>query len=143
VERARRRRALREQAGRAAELEAELAQKDPPQNPDYAREFWISDPKGSVRVPVNRIEWIEAAKDYVLLHTQLRSHMLRATMSALEDRLDPEELARVHRSAFIRPSAVTELKKAGRSAEAVLASGAVVPVSLSYLANLERRLGLS
>ena len=42
---------------------------------------------GQRRVPIDTIDWIEAARDYVLLHTSMRSHLLRITMAALEERL--------------------------------------------------------
>ncbi len=54
---------------------------------------------GQRRVPLDAINWIEAAKDYVLLHTPTRSHMVRTTMGALEERLNGSRLMRVHRSA--------------------------------------------
>ena len=44
----------------------------------------------------DRLVWIEAAKDYALLHTAERSHMLRVTMGALEQDLDPARMVRVH-----------------------------------------------
>lgn len=64
--------------------------------------FWVRRPDCDVRVPVERIEWIEAAKDYVLLHTERRSYLYRAKMRELQAKLDPRELTRVHRSAFGR-----------------------------------------
>ena len=51
----------------------------------YHEEFWIPTSRGQIRVPVETIEWIEAAKDYALLHTVERSHMIRVTMAALEE----------------------------------------------------------
>jgi two-component system LytT family response regulator len=42
---------------------------------------------GQRRVPIETIDWVEAARDYVLLHTELRSYMLRITMAALEEKL--------------------------------------------------------
>ena len=110
--------------------------------PDYVTEFWVKGSQGAVRVPVSAVEWIEADKDYVLLHTGGRSHILRITMSALEARLDPATLARGHRSAFVRPQAVTALKRQGRTATLVLKSGAEVPVGPQYAAAFERQLGV-
>lgn len=143
VERARRRRTLRVLAGRAAEGDAPSPASEAGPTGRYDDAIWVAGARGSMRVPVATVEWIEAARDYVLLHTPTRSHMLRATMNALEDRLDPAELLRVHRSAFVRPAAVVELRRTPRSAEAVLASGGTAPVSLGYLRDLEKRLGLA
>ena len=77
--------------------------------------FWVPERHGQRRVPIETIDWIEAARDYVLLHTELRSHLLRITMAALEERLAGSPLLRVHRSAFVRPDRVVEVKRANRS----------------------------
>ena len=77
--------------------------------------FWVPERNGQRRVPIESIDWIEAARDYVLLHTQVRSHLLRITMAALEARLAGSPLLRVHRSAFVRPDRVVEVKRANRS----------------------------
>ena len=110
--------------------------------PDYTTEFWVKSGAGVVRVPIDAVEWIQADKDYVFLHTRGRSHMMRITMLALEQRLDPEALLRVHRSAFVRPEAVAEVKRVGRTPTLQLKSGATVPVGPQYLHGLEARLGL-
>ena len=39
--------------------------------------FWVPERNGQRRVPIESIDWIEAARDYVLLHTQVRSHLLQ------------------------------------------------------------------
>jgi DNA-binding LytR/AlgR family response regulator len=107
----------------------------------YDDAFWVPGPQGQVRVPVGAIEWIEAAKDYVLLHTSGgRSHMLRITMSALEKRLDPAALMRVHRSAFVRMEAVASVQPSGRVMTLVLRSGGAAPVGPQYAEEVRRRL---
>jgi DNA-binding LytR/AlgR family response regulator len=104
-----------------------------------AGDFWVQGRLGLERVPLKSIEWIEAAKDYVLLHTAQRSHILRATMAALEERLDPGELMRVHRSAFVRPEAVREFQPNGAGgAVLILADGVAVPVGPSYMPAAKR-----
>lgn len=100
----------------------------------YTREFWVTVREGQVRLDVDLIEWIEAAKDYVLLHTATRSYLHRMSMGALEDRLDPKALMRVHRSAFVRPSLVQRLERPGKgSLNLVLRDGAIVQVGPSYV----------
>ena len=93
-------------------------------------------------VPIDSIDWIEAARDYVLLHTDLRSHLLRITMAALEERLAGSQLVRVHRSAFVRPDRVEEVNREGRSLSLVLTGGAEVQVGPSYVAATKAALGL-
>lgn len=143
VERARRRRGMRDLATRVAELEAETSRREAPNRPAGQRfetEFWVQARDGVRRVLVADIEWIEAAKDYVILHTATRSHILRSTMAALEGALDPAQLLRVHRSAFVQPQAVTEIRREGRNSLLVLRDGATVPVGPNYVDALERAL---
>lgn len=143
VERARRRRELREQAERAGMLEAQVQtlRSSAAEARDEAA-FWVPERHGQRRVPLDAINWIEAARDYVLLHTEMRSHMLRTTMSALEEKLAGSGLIRVHRSAFIRPDRVTEVRRANRSISLILADGAEVQVGPSYAGMVDSALGL-
>jgi two-component system, LytTR family, response regulator len=106
----------------------------------YHREFWIPTTRGQIRVPVDTIEWIEAAKDYALLHTAERSHMIRITMSALEEALDPAEMMRVHRSAFVRPGSVRQISAIGRHMALILHSGASVRVGPRHWGEVRHRL---
>jgi two-component system, LytTR family, response regulator len=136
VERAKRRKHQRTLAGRA---EAAAA-------PDCAREdgLWVPTRAGAVFVPVETIDWIEAQRDYVMLHTATRSHILRISMRALEEKLDPAQLMRVHRSAFARPANIVELQRLGRTISAVvLRDGAIVQVGPNYSKAVAERLKLA
>jgi DNA-binding LytR/AlgR family response regulator len=142
VERARRRRQIRDQAARAGKLEEEVAslKTSAPTRDDSG--FWVPERDGHRRVPIEAIDWIEAARDYVLLHTQVRSHLLRTTMASLEEKLQGSPLLRVHRSAFVRPDKVAQVKRTGRSLCLVLEDGAEVQVGPSYIAGVKGALGL-
>lgn len=144
VNRARRRREMREQAEKSGKLSEEveaLKSRTGTRAADDAG-FWVPERNGHRWVPIDTIGWIEAARDYVLLHTDTRSHMLRATMSALEEKLQGSDLMRVHRSAFVRPSKVAEVRRANRSLTLVLDDGAHVQVGPSYADALTDMLGL-
>jgi DNA-binding LytR/AlgR family response regulator len=67
--------------------------------------------------------------------------LLRITMAALEERLARSPLLRVHRSAFVRPDRVTEVRRDGRSFTLVLADGAEVQVGPSYVAAARAAIG--
>lgn len=102
--------------------------------------FWVQGRQGLVRVAFEEVDWIEAAKDYVLLHTTVRSYILRTTMGAIETRVAPSALMRVHRSAFVRPGAVRSLQhSAAGGAALVLDGGAAVQVGPSYLPEVRKR----
>lgn len=106
--------------------------------------FWVNDRRGMVRVSFEDVDWIEAAKDYVLLHTKLRSYLLRATMAAIEELSDPSQFLRVHRSAFVRPASVEALAH-GPSGSAVLIvrDDVAVPIGPTYARDVEDRFGSS
>jgi len=139
VERAKRRRDLREAAARVT---TDAGGNDH-QTDENVSGLWVQVRDGHIRVPLAQIEWIEAAKDYVLLHTELRSHIHRTTMSALETALDPDQLLRVHRSAFVRPARVQKVERVGKGLIAlVLKDGVTVPVGPTYVKTVVKRLGL-
>jgi DNA-binding LytR/AlgR family response regulator len=140
VERAKRRKYLRAMAGRAEAMEAEAARPEPSPHEDG---LWAPTRAGAVFVPVETIDWIEAQRDYVMLHTATRSHIVRLSMRALEEKLDPAQLMRVHRSAFARPGNVVEVQRMGRTINAlVLGDGAIVPVGPNYARAVAGRLNL-
>ena len=136
LERARRRQGLRAAAARAEEAASAPLEED-------ADGFWVQVRSGFVRVALAEIDWIEAAKDYVLLHTATRSHIHRATMNALERKLNPAELIRVHRSAFVRPARVKEVQRLGKGLiSLVLDDGVNIAVGPSYVNAVTDRLAL-
>lgn len=110
----------------------------------YTHEIWVSVRGGQIRVGVDQIEWIEAAKDYVLLHTATRSYLHRISMNALEDMLNPAKLLRVHRSSFVRPDLVERIERPGRgSLNLFLRDGVMVQVGPSYVKDVLQRLRLN
>ncbi|MFJ6024319.1 LytR/AlgR family response regulator transcription factor [Brevundimonas sp. NPDC092305] len=103
--------------------------------------FWIQQARGTVWVAAETIDWIEAARDYVLLQTPTAAHILRSTMDALEQQLDPDMFLRVSRSAFVRTGAVRRLQRQGSSGSvAVLSNGAAVKVGGKFVRQAEARL---
>lgn len=60
-------------------------------------------------VPVESIDWIEAANNYVLLHCGSKQRLLGETMTSLEGRLDPAKFARVHRGRIVNVKKIVAL----------------------------------
>jgi two-component system LytT family response regulator len=140
VERAKRRKYLRAMAGRAEAMETAAPRPEPSPHEDG---LWVPTRAGALFVPVETIDWIEAQRDYVMLHTATRSHIVRLSMRALEEKLDPAQLMRVHRSAFARPGNVVEVQRMGRTINAlVLRDGAIVQVGPNYAKAVAERLNL-
>jgi two-component system LytT family response regulator len=87
------------------------------------------------------IEWIEADGDYVHLHTGPESHMLRSTLTEIEQRLKPEGFVRIHRSRLVNLDRVKEFRAVFQGESiVVLKSGARLNASQGCLRDLQERL---
>jgi two-component system LytT family response regulator len=81
-----------------------------PSAPRYARMLPIRSGRETVRLDVTTIDWIDAAGDYMCLHADGQTHVLRATMKELEEMLDPAVFQRVHRSTIVNLARVKSLR---------------------------------
>ena len=68
-----------------------------------------------LRVELRSIRWIDAAGDYMCIHTDGETPngntlILRATMRELEKQLDPNRFPRIHRSTIVNAARVVELR---------------------------------
>lgn len=61
----------------------------------------IKDGSSITFVPVRDIDWIDAAGDYMCVHVQGKTHIMRTTMKELEAKLDPTIFQRIHRSTIV------------------------------------------
>ncbi|MDX1568497.1 MAG: LytTR family DNA-binding domain-containing protein, partial [Longimicrobiales bacterium] len=99
--------------------------------------------RGRMRVvPVSDIDYISASGVYAELHVGSETHLIRTSLRALEEQLDPEEFFRIHRSEIVRLDRVELLlRESGGSYEVQLKSGKKLPVGRSRREELEHRLG--
>ena len=81
----------------------------------YPQRFLTKNGNTSSVVPVNDIEWIEAADYYVCLHAAGKKHLLRESIRALEAKLDANKFIRLHRSAIVNIDHVREIHRDGRT----------------------------
>src|SRR5262245_33273217 len=65
-----------------------------------------------VPLPVSAIVWIKAESDYARIHSGAKSYLVYRTLNDLEERLDPADFLRVHRSTIIRIDQIAEVKPA-------------------------------
>jgi len=93
-------------------------------------------------VAVDEIAWLEAADNYVVVHTAARSPLLRRTLSGLLHDLE-DCFVRTHRSAAVALAHVLEIRPLDKGdAEIVIRGGALVPCSRHYRERLRARLTL-
>jgi two-component system LytT family response regulator len=61
-------------------------------------------------LPVNDIRWIDAAGDYMCIHTPEETHVVRITMKKLEEKLDPQVFVRIHKSTLVNIHYIKSVK---------------------------------
>jgi two-component system LytT family response regulator len=95
-------------------------------------------------VRVADIDWIEAADYCAKLHVGGRRHVIRESMTSLEQRLDPRRFFRIHRSAIVNLDRVKEIEPFIRGDQVVvLSDGTKLKLSRGRREELETRLGQS
>lgn len=98
--------------------------------------------KQTALLDVADILWIEAADNYVRLHTAQGSHLSRRTMRDLEGVLDPSHFARIHRSTIVNLRHVRAIASQGDGDyDVLLDNGAKVTLARSYRQAFEARFG--
>jgi two-component system LytT family response regulator len=87
------------------------------------------------------IAWIEAEDYYVGIHAGGRRILARESLKTIEERLDPEVFARVHRSAIVNTRFIQAIEPvASGDQRLVLIDGTILRVSRTHRAALMRRL---
>jgi hypothetical protein len=106
-----------------------------------ARRFLARRGDRDVIVNVSDIAWVEAAGNYVVLHTAVGELKLRETLSAMERELRPWDFVRVHRSHLVNLDAVKEVQPWFHGdRRLVLMDGTLLNLSRRYRDNLRRRM---
>jgi two-component system LytT family response regulator len=126
-----------ELTGQELSLEEALAVSD--RGIRYPTRLAIRDGAETTCVDVDAIDWIDAAGDYMCVHSNGCTHVLRGTMKKLEDILNPDIFVRVHRSAIVNRHRVRSMRP-HRNGEYFLNLGGNTELKLSrkYKGNIER-----
>lgn len=69
----------------------------------------VQEDSRAIFVPVKEISWVEADRNYVLLHCGKKTHTLRSTLDALQSTLDRKLFVRINRGTLVRLDAIREL----------------------------------
>ncbi len=94
-------------------------------------------------IPVEDIHYLEAADDYVKIHTKEGSFLKNKTMNHFEQVLDAGHFVRTHRSYIVNVQQITRIDPYEKDNHlALLKSGAQVPVSKTGYSKLKSVLGL-
>lgn len=76
----------------------------------FPKRLAIQDGRQTNCVDVEAIDWVDAAGDYMCVHVDGETFVLRGTMKRLEQLLDPEIFVRVHRSAIVNRHRVRSMR---------------------------------
>jgi len=104
----------------------------------YVERFTVRAGSRITFVLADEIDWIEAVGDYAGLHVGSKNSLVRETLTALEQRLDPAKFVRIHRSAIVQVSRICELRTLpNRELRLRLTTGTDLKVSRTYRNRLD------
>jgi two-component system response regulator AlgR len=112
----------------------------------YFDELWVPHRSELLRIAVNEVHQIDAERDYVRLHVGGtdggRSYLLLQTIAGLEERLDPEQFIRIHRSTILRRDHIRGLRHDGLGVwSAELVNGEALRIGRTYLSRVKAMAG--
>jgi len=113
------------------------------QSPAQSQRIVIKDGSKIKIIPVHDVMYLEAADDYVKIHTKDGYFLKNKTMNHFEQVLDKSQFVRSHRSYIVNIQQITRIDPYEKDSHvAVLRSGVKVPVSRNGYGKLREVLGL-
>lgn len=77
--------------------------------PKYLKRIPVKSSRGTTLVLTEEIDWIGAAGHYLELHVGRETHLIREKLSTLEQKLDPVNFIRIHRSTIVNIDRIKSL----------------------------------
>jgi two-component system, LytTR family, response regulator len=134
-------RRMGEAGQRLAALMRELPPGLEPAHGRYATRILVREGGGFGFVETDRVDWLEAAGNYVRLHAAERRWLIRATLGAVHESLDPARFVRIHRSTIVNVGRIREVQPwVGGDYIAILKDGRRLRVSRTHREALLRPL---
>ena len=83
-------------------------------------------------IAIEKIDYIEAQDDYIMIHSEGKSILKTQALSDIETQLDPQKFIRIHRSYVINLAQLNRIERVTKdSVLAILNSGKQLPISRS------------
>lgn len=79
-------------------------------NGDFLDRLAINHKDRLIVVSVKEIDWVTAHGNYLKIHAQNKTYLLRDTINNLSQRLDPEVFLRIHRSTIVNAERIKEFQ---------------------------------
>jgi len=101
----------------------------------YVRRLLVPSGERSFFVPIGEIVRLESERNNVMIYARSGIHTLRATLESIEQRLDPQQFARIHRSHIVNIDAIREIQSWFHGDyQIVLRDGTALPWSRRFAA---------
>lgn len=113
------------------------------ENPQQQNRIVVKDGSNIKIIPVHKVQYLEAADDYVKIVTADGQFLKKRTMSFYERSLADYHFVRVHRSYLVNTQLITRIDAYEKESHLLrLSTGAELPVSKSGYAKLKAALGI-
>lgn len=113
------------------------------ENPELLQRIAVKNRHKIDVIPVYEILYIEAADDYVMIHTADKNVLKEKTMKFMETHLDPNQFVRIHRSYIVNVNFISRLELYEKESYAVvLKNGKTLKASLTGYKALKQMLKL-
>ncbi len=99
------------------------------------KEFYVRADSKIVRIPYDKILFVEALADYIIIQTEHKKNIVHFTMKGISDRLPSDEFVRIHRSYIVNLDKVESLEDSS-----LVIGDKYIPIGASYKEALLDRL---
>ncbi|MCK5103429.1 MAG: response regulator transcription factor [Cyclobacteriaceae bacterium] len=99
------------------------------------KECYVRTEAKIVRIPYEKILFVEALADYVIIQTEAKKHIVHFTMKGIANRLPDDEFVRTHRSYIVNLDKIEALED-----NSLLIGEKYIPIGASYKDALLNRL---
>lgn len=105
----------------------------------HMRRILINNSDKNIFIDVGEISWIEASGNYVKLHLEDSTHLIRGSLKTLEKKLDPLRFIRIHRSSMVNINMVKAIEPwFSGDFKVKLKNGKKLKMSRNYKQKLDR-----
>ena len=132
IERARTALNEREAARRLNQLSTQLEELSQARVAAQDRSLWLQHRGEAVRVTVADVDWIEADGEYVKVHVDERSFLLRSSIRAMAEQLADHGFVQIHRSSLINRDRMQAMRWTRTGMRVLLDSGTELSVGRKY-----------
>jgi two-component system LytT family response regulator len=123
-------------------LHGEQAERSTPaaESPSFDR-FVVKRNERTQFVRAEEVDWIESDGNYVKLHVGTASHVVRSTITACEEQMDPRRFVRVHRRYLVNMDRIKEVQPwFGGDSVIMMQNGQQLRLSRNYREHFQSRM---